>query len=309
MTVTTKLVEDIFDAIRGRFTLTEIEDLLRTDPARLIALLEQYTSEEFESQLIPQIEAVIVESGQPGIVTELLPRGAITAPYLFSISAPFTAQYIRDYTARDVAEITQNTVEAIRNTVQRNEDAGVNPRTTARQFRENIGLTVRQEQAVANYRKSLENLDRVALQRKLRDARFDRTVLSAINNDKPLKREQIDRMVARYRERYIKHRSETISRTEQLRAVSVGQRQSMLQARDAGKLSPRLRRFWVFTHDSRVRHWHSTIPMLNSDGVTIDEQYLTEPPGRVEYVTMPRDPDASAANTVQCRCRERYELI
>ena len=308
MTITNKLIEQIFEAVRGRFTYREIEELLVNDKQELIRLLEIYTTEEFEAILIPQIEAIVIESGAPAAVIELLPRGAITAPYLFSIAAPYTADYIREYTGRDIVEMTETTVRAIRQTIERDESRGINPRDVARHFRENIGLTPSQEQAVSNYRDALENMDRAALQRKLRDARFDPSVLRAIETGQRLPRDKIDKLVDAYRRRSIKSRSETIARTEQLRAVAVGQRQSMLQASQQGKISPRLRRFWIYTHDGRrdASLAHRPYQGLNPDGVKLDEQYLTQPPGRVEYLDMPKDPNGSGANIINCRCREKY---
>lgn len=303
--ITTKLVQEIFDAIRGRFTLTEIQNLLQTDPQRLVLAIEEAATQELQARLIPEIEMTMINAGNYGAMIELLPKGAILAPYAFSLSAPFTAEFIREYTGRHIREIAQNTAAAIAQTINRNEARSVNPIATARQVRQNIGLTARQELAVANYRAALEEGSREALQRQLRDARFDPTVLRAIETGEPLSKEQIDKMVTRYRERYIKYRSEVIARTEQLTAVSVGQRQSMLQA----NLSPRLRRYWVYTHDGRERHWHATVPMLNPEGIRIDEQYLTQPPSGVEMLDMPRDPNGSGANVIQCRCRERFSMV
>lgn len=307
--ITSKLIDDIFKAIRGRFTVDEIERLLVTDPTGLIQLITEHTMDEFSATLIPQIESIVIAEGTPAIVTELLPDGAVTSPWSFSISEPFTAQYIREFVGNDIREITDTTVAAVRQTIERGQQQGRNPRNIAVDFRDNIGLTSRMEQAVANYRAGLESLSPEVLNRVLRDKRFDSTIRNAIGSGKELTEQQIDKMVQRYRERAIKSRSETIARTEQLTAVTVGQRQSLLQARDQGKLSPRLRRFWEPTHDGRTRHYHFNIPTLNPEGVTIDEQYLTQPPGRTEYVSAPRDPMVSAANRVNCRCRERYELI
>lgn len=307
--ITQQLIERIFDALRARFTYKEIEELLVTDPNTLITLVREYCTEEFEAILLPEIEAVALSSGNPGVIIELLPRGAILAPYAWSIAAPFTARYISEYAGRHIREITENTVKGVTQTIQRAEQRGVNPRVAAREFRANLGLTATQEQAISNYRDGLMNLDRFTLERKLRDKRFDPTVFRAIESGDSLSAEQIDKLVDRYRQRYHKYRAEVISRTEQMTAVSVGQRQSMLQAKEQGKLSPRLRRDWLYRHDGRARHWHRTVPSLNPDGIKIDEKYLTQPPGRVEYLEMPRDPEGSSNNVIQCRCREVFKMI
>lgn len=301
-----ELLIEIFDAVRGRFTLTEIEGM---QAAELVGLIEQYTTEQLQMQLLPQIEGVILESGAVAKVIEILPKGAITGPYMFSIATPFTSAYISQYTGQHIREISKNTAKAIAQTIQRNEAASINPRTTAREVKANIGLTSKQEQAVANFKGFLQTKDKTALQRKLRDKRFDSTITNAFDNDKPLTSAQIDKMTQRYREKYIKYRSEVIARTEQLTAVTVGQRQSMLQAVDSGKVSPRLRRGWVYTHDGEARKWHRNVAMLNSGGIQLTGQYLTQPPGRSEYLDIPRDPvNGSGANVVGCRCREKYFL-
>lgn len=309
MALNTNLINEIFDAIRSRLTLVEIELLLVSDPLELIRLIEEYTTEEFQARMVPQIETLILLEGAPAAIIELLPTGAVTAPYLFSISSQSVAEFIRNYVGNDIAQITENTVAGIRQQILRNESQGTNPRVAARQFRDSIGLTARQELAVDRYRRNLENLDRDTLRRELRDRRSDGVVRRAIENDKPLSQKQIDSLVSRYRQRYINYRSEVIARTEQLKAVSVGQRQSMLQAFRENKLSPRLRRDWIFTFDGRTRCHHRSVPGLNPQGVRIDEPYLTEPPGRIEYLDMPRDPSGSADNVILCRCREKYRLL
>ena len=113
---------------------------------------------------------------------------------------------------------------------------GLNPIAQARAFRDSIGLTSRQEAAVGNYRRLLQTGDRDALVRALRDRRYDPTVRRAIASDRPLTTSQIDRMVARYRERYIKYRSEVIARTESLKIVHQGNDEMYHQAVESGKL-------------------------------------------------------------------------
>lgn len=173
---------------------------------------------------------------------------------------------------------------------------GVNPVEMARAFRGSIGLTARQQAAVVNYRRLLEQGSSEALYRQLRDARFDRTVARAIRDGKPLTAEQVDRMVARYGERYLKYRSEVIGRTEALRAVHAGTEETYRQAIDEGVVEPQqLRRKWVTARDERVRHSHSS---LNGQERGIDEVWEAEG-GVLRY---PGDPSAPASETVQCRC-------
>jgi hypothetical protein len=173
---------------------------------------------------------------------------------------------------------------------------GLNPRDQARAFRSSVGLTQRQQQAVIRYRQLLETGSREALARRLRDARFDRTVENAIRSGEPLTQEQVDRMVGRYRDRYVKYRAETIGRTEALRAVHSANDEAYRQAYDEGHLDPgQVARTWVTAHDERVRSSHA--------GLDGESRPPGEPfQGHSGPIMHPGDPNAAASETVQCRC-------
>lgn len=174
---------------------------------------------------------------------------------------------------------------------------GQNPVDAARSFRDSIGLTPRQELAVRNYRRALETHDADALQRALRDKRFDATVRAALEGRKPLTKAQIDKMVDRYRERMVKHRSEVIARTEALRSAHQGVDAMYRQAIAAGDLSAsNLSREWNTARDERVRDSHAAMhgqvqpfgqPFVSGDG---------------NLLNYPGDPEAPPEETIQCRC-------
>lgn len=174
---------------------------------------------------------------------------------------------------------------------------GENPIDMARRFRDSIGLTPKQQQWVENYRTSLRRLDADALQRELRDGRFDRTVARAIRDKSPLSEKQIDKMVARYRDNMINYRAETIARTEALRSAHEGVEEMYQQAIANGDLSPgSLERTWNTAGDERVRGSHAEMqgqvqpfgtPFLSGDG------------NQLRY---PGDPQAPPEEVIQCRC-------
>lgn len=144
----------------------------------------------------------------------------------------------------------QATQQALIDGIQR----GDNPREIARLFRESIGLTPQQERWIRNYERELRNLDRGALARELRDRRFDRTVVRAIERGEPLTQAQIDKMVERYRQRALKLRAETIARTEALRSAHEGVAEMYEQAIEGGVLGrDQLIREWNTAADERVR--------------------------------------------------------
>jgi hypothetical protein len=176
---------------------------------------------------------------------------------------------------------------------------GLNPRDMARAFRDSIGLTETQEAAVIRYRQLLEGTaaDRAeALTRALRDGRFDQTVRASIRRGAPLTPEQIARMVSRYKDRYIKYRSEVIGRSEALRSVHEGVNEAYQQAIDAGQIDAKdIERTWDSSKDKRVRRTHR---FLEGQKRPWGGTWATEN-GVIRY---PGDPQAPAAETVQCRC-------
>ena len=195
---------------------------------------------------------------------------------------------------RLIREFTREQRLATREALTSGIRQGLNPREQARNFRSSIGLTTRQQRAVQNYRRLLSEGSSEALSRSLRDRRFDRTVARAVQTGQPLTKAQIDRMVDRYSERYVIYRSEVIARTEALRAVHAGTEEMYRQGMDAGHFSKEdLKRKWVTAKDARVRHSHVG---LNGLVRGIDETF----PGDEGPIRYPGDPEAPAAETVQC---------
>lgn len=217
----------------------------------------------------------------------------------FNSLNPKTQEYLQSASATLIRQITEETRTTVNQIVSRGVTTGKNPLDIARDIRANIGLTAKQEQAVDNFRQMLMARDRSVLDRALRDKRFDATIRRAIENEVPLSREQIDRMVGRYRQRYQKYRSEVIGRTEAMRAASSGSDQLWQQQVDEGLVRPgQIRREWVYTRDGRTRDSHVAIPRMNPDGVGLNEAFQT-PDGPLMY---PHDPNGPARATVQCRC-------
>lgn len=234
------------------------------------------------------------------------PKGIGGAEFRFNVMNPKAVQFSQEYQQTLIRELSTEARETVEQVISRGITEGQNPLTTAREVRANIGLTAKQEQAVQNYRKALEGLDRTALDRKLRDKRFDSVVNRAIGQEKPLKKEQIDRMVGRYRQRYVKHRSEVIGQTESMRAVNSGEKLYWDQAVEDGLVQKeQIRREWVYTKDRKTREAHRLIPSMNEGGVGIDEAFQSiEGP-----IRFPHDPLAPASLTIGCRCTTFTRVI
>jgi len=195
-----------------------------------------------------------------------------------------------------VTQINNTTREVLQDVLVEGVRVGSNPRDIARDMTENLGLTRKQNQAVANYRRLLENGDSAALTRRLRDKRSDGVVLRAIEGE-PLTQKQINRMVDRYRTRYVKYRSEVIARTEALRAAHEGSRLAYNQAIESGTLDPdELNRDWL-TARSRVRESHDG---MHDQRRGYNDPFISDAGNTLMY---PGDRSAPLSETAQCRCR------
>lgn len=232
----------------------------------------------------------------------------------FDIVNDRAVRAMQENNLRMIREFTDQQRRATRQALLDGIERGANPLEQARGFRDSIGLTERQQRAVSNFERLLRDNDPQALQRALRDRRFDATVRRAIRNGEPLSNDQIQRMVDRYRQRMITHRSNVIARTESLRAVHEGQHQGIRQAVDQGLVSDdEIIRQWNTAGDERVRS------LENTDGVTshrtmhnqtvrgVDATFTSGGGNQLRY---PTDPEAPAADTIQCRCvvSERLDL-
>lgn len=102
-----------------------------------------------------------------------------------------------------------------------------------------IGLTSSQEQWLWNYEAELSSENPLsALNRKLRDARFDASVRKAAESGKPIPAALKAKMVTAYRNRALRLRAETIARKETITALHTAQDQAIEQAIASGAVDP-----------------------------------------------------------------------
>jgi len=207
-------------------------------------------------------------------------------------AAPLMAQRQRYIQAiiGDRAEVMQRSIlNALR--------SGIDPRGVQIALQQVIGLTPRQAEAVANFRRLLEAGDRAALQRALRDPKFDAEVARAIANGDTLSKDRIDRMVERYAENQLANRAATIAETEAQQMAVTGIRDAYVDAINGGKLlDSEVVRRWQTAMDERVCAVCLSIPIMNPNGVGVMQPYLSIE-GPIMFPTVhPR-----------CRCSEEYE--
>lgn len=295
-------IADVFRAaiygLRDQLDLNEVADLLmRGDYQRLIDMFE-----DVSRNLGTAAQTVFVQSGQEA--TGYIRDAAHVAVSFDQVNVA-AVTVMQDTTLRLIREFTDQQRLTLQHVMSRGIVAGLNPIEQARQFRDSVGLTAYQEQTVTNYRAKLEavgngnikqSIQRLALELKLRDGRGDAQINRAIRDNTPLSQEKIDWLVGRYRERAIKARAENIARTEALAAVHEGDKAAFDQAIQRGKIRPEdIEETWVAVKDARTRDSHR---MLDQQKHPYGELWQ----GLYGTLRFPGDPEAPAAERINCRC-------
>lgn len=194
--------------------------------------------------------------------------------------------------ARDanIDEIAITTEEAIKAVVRQAMTAGDPLPAVAAQIKTVIGLTPRQAMAVANYRRALEANSLSALQRALRDERWDDAVREAARLGERLPMRDIDGLVGRYARRMRASRAASIARTTTMQAANLGAKAG---AEDAGAD----RRFWLTSMRENVCPLCMSIPILNPVGVPMNQPFAS--------IEGPIDEPIEDTHT-NCSCSLRY---
>lgn len=237
--------------------------------------------------------------------------------FRFNIRDKGAEKWLRDKSASLVSGLTEDVRLAVRSSLESNMQEGRNPKTAALDIvgrynsqtkrREGgiIGLTDHQETWVRSTRRQLETLDKRYLTKALRDKQFDSIVEEAIRTGKPLTRDQIDSLVARYVDRTLAYRGETISRTEGLEALMASDYESTKQVIASGAAREKdVVREWDTVGDDKVRHSHEK---MNGQKRGINEPFET-PSGDLLMYPHDRSLDADADEIIDCRCRVRTTI-
>lgn len=287
----------VWENVRRSESLANLEYIIETQGISGLLPILDTLPDELSAQLRPVIENAIAESGR--VVVQVLPKAAVTAPVVFSLVNPRVGAYINNYVGQMIREVSDETVKAVQIAVNQGVITGRNPRQIARDFRSSIGLTSRQEQTVQRLRAALEK----------GEAGYVNSLTTVTDSAKnavsagKLSESQIDKIVEQTRLRYVKQRTETIARTESLRATSVGQDLAIREGQITGAISNELLKRWLYRHDTRTRDAHISAGETNG-WIPINRPFST-PLGPLMF---PRDPNGSASNTINCRCRVQYSL-
>jgi hypothetical protein len=231
----------------------------------------------------------------------------------FDARNPTAEAWLRDHSASLVREITEDQMNSIRQALAIGQAKGASGRQMASDIigRINratgqrsgglIGLTSTQADWVRAYRAELEALDPNALKRSLRYPRFDASLRKAIDADKPLPVDKIDKMVMAYENRALQYRGEAIGRSESLTAMNNASGEAMRQTIAAGHVSAALvDQKWHTIMDGRERETHAT---MNGQIQPWGSSFESGAGVRLRY---PGDEAAPASERVGCRCNRTF---
>lgn len=288
-----QIQNDFLQAIKNVKEQSRIDEITR--------LLEQGSIDQALA-LTASIPLVLANAVNSNVVT----TGNSTARVISDVSSVIitfdqtndrAVSLMRQNRLRLIREFTSSQRELISSALIRGLQQGSNPRAIARDFRNSIGLTSRQNASVDNYRRLLENNSSQALTRTLRDRRSDRSIRRSIDLDEPLSTSRINSMVNRYRQRFITHRSEVIARTEALSVVNEANEIMYEQAFDEGVLDAgTITKEWITAGDSRVRESHNGMDgQIRNEG----EDFISDAGNSLRF---PGDRNAPGSEIIQCRC-------
>jgi len=236
----------------------------------------------------------------------------------FNVRDPAAERWLAERSSALVTNIEEDVRLAVRDTLREGMEEGRNPRSVALDLvgrynsttghREGgiVGLGEREQTWARNVRQKLLMLDASYFGMKLRDKRFDGIVRKAIAEGKPLTADQVTKLTDRYRDRALKHRGDTIGRTEALAALNRSEYEATKQALAQSNLpSDAAAKIWDAKNDNLTRHSHRE---MDGQRVGIEEAFVSPVTGA--RLLHPGDTTlgATGKDVIACRCRIRYDI-
>lgn len=308
----TRIQKAFLQAIYDARSFAKINELIAavqtTDVDRIMSAIGMKDSTF--APMTESIRAAYVEGGAATLASDLPKRLAMN----FDINNPRAETWLRKNSSQ---LITGNLIPeqraAIQTMLQSGMIRGANPRTvaldivgrigpTGRRAGGVLGLTGQQAKYVANMADDLANLDTRYFSRKLRDRRFDSVVRKSIDEGKPLSQATRTKIIERYEDRMLKHRGDTIGRTEALRAVNEASDEALRQVVDEG-LAPRnaVIRIWRHSFSANEREGHA---MMSGQERGVDEYFLNPITG----IPLKHPGDGPGSETINCRCYVEHQI-
>lgn len=227
--------------------------------------------------------------------------------------------WLREHSSTLISRILADQIEAIRAALADGLARGENPtrtalnvigrinRATGRREGGVIGLTAAQARYVENAIRELLSGDPDALRnylgRERRDKRFDKTVLKAIAEGKPLPIETVNRIVGRYSDNLLKLRADTLALSETMSALAASRDLAFRQQIEAGRLSADVvTKKWKHTPQEKPRLQHVA---MAGQTVRFDETFRAPDGTLIDY---PHAAGVPLRHKIGCKCMAEYKI-
>lgn len=210
-------------------------------------------------EMQPIIEAELLgELTDAGRRVKLPKIQKATLSYSFDAARPEAAAWASTEAGKLVVEIVESQRKVIRTMISDDTAGAKPPASIARDLRDVVGLTLEQSGWVRNHRQS--EVARLIGENKT----FDQAVSLA------------DKSTERYQKRIHRYRTETIARTETLRASNEGRNEAWRQGVEEGFINPGASKQWSAELDGRV--CEECAP-LDGEIVKLNEEFsMGDPP-------------------------------
>lgn len=247
-----------FRAARTRVRRTDLTEELSAAnilPAtQAVRQIVEQTIERPARRTMPDFAMRIVEEAGQATTATLAPRPLVplapfpAPPYVTGLAD--TEQWVQQHIGVQIRNITETTMQTVRQTLQEGWREGLHPRVLARQLRGNIGLTPRQASAIEKQ--------------------------AAKWTEQGMPARAVQKGVRQLQERAIRQRAETIARTETLAYSNYGSHSAIQQYVRRGIVDEGvLVRQWLPTTDAKACPECLSIPGMNPHGVGLHEEFQT----------------------------------
>jgi hypothetical protein len=308
-----KEIEQAFlNAVRSRSTSIDVKELANAIEARDLNRALQIAGIT-RAELFP-FDSSMVNAYNDGGRSVPLAAPSFAVKFGFDGRATRASAWAQAHAGRLVTNIVNEQLDLLRDAISGQIATGEAPRSVAIRIAGRmvggqrqggfIGLSRAQGGYLANARRELTELDGNYFTRKLRDRRFDGIVRKAIAAGKPLSQNDLDRITGRYSDRMLKHRADTIARTESITALRAGRREGIQQGIEAGAIRrDRIKRVWSATLDKRTREDH--VDMNGKEVQGMDAPFVF-PDGSMALYPGDTSLGADGSQTINCRCYDEY---
>jgi len=283
---------------------------------------------QVEPEAFANLELALREAFNAGGVNMVQSLPSLVSPdgtrvlFQFGVRNLEAERLIREQSSTLVKNITEDQRQALRSAFETGLAAGKNPtataldvvgrvnRVTGRREGGTIGLNSRQVDFIYGENGAQGNLlsgdperMRRYLDLKTRDKRFDRSVLLAIKEGRPVDPDMVTKIIGRLNDKNLQLRGETIGLEETRKALFSVRDNAIRQQIDSGKIDADLvTKTWKRSPADHPRLQHT---MISGTSVQLDQPF-TMPDGT--QLMYPHDPDAPARHTLGCHCRVEYSV-